>query len=144
MLFICDNSLFLETLQVGGVHSDILHGSSHLPSGEASPVPAQHIVHPPGHGLIAVTGHLAALLFILQLNKGRKGLMNLWSTCRSTSLPLPIIVKTSPLSVHLPGQPLTTKRKISPRELTRRKYSRKGREINVYMISRVSHQIKFT
>lgn len=86
-LFICDNSHFLETLKVGSVHSHILRHSPHLLSGEASPVPAQHVMHPAGHGLIAVAGHLVALFFILQLNMGRRGLVNLQYTCRSTSLP---------------------------------------------------------
>lgn len=114
-LFICDNSLFLETLKVGSVHSHILRHSPHLLSGEASPVPAQHVVHPAGHGLIAVAGHLVALFFILQLNMGRRGLVNLQYTCRSTSLPPHHSKEPSPpFSVHLPDQPLTIKRKTSP------------------------------
>lgn len=64
----------------------ILKGSFHLLSSETSPVPTQHIMHPPNHRFTAVTRHLAALFFILQSNNGRKGQVNLWSTLRSISL----------------------------------------------------------
>lgn len=72
--FICDNSLVMEPLKGCCLH---ILGGSVLPSSETSPVPAQHVMHPPNHRLMAVTGHLAALFFILQSNKGRKGQMNL-------------------------------------------------------------------
>lgn len=69
---ICSNSLFLRILKVCCVDIHILRGSSHLLSGETSPVPAQHIMHPPSHCLVAVSGHLAALFFILQTNKRKE------------------------------------------------------------------------
>lgn len=59
----------------------------HLLPSKASPVPTQHIVHPSGHGLMAVTDNGAAFDFILQpRGKKKKDQLHLWSALRSLSL----------------------------------------------------------
>lgn len=132
----CSNSLFLRILKVCCVHIHILRGSSHLLSGETSPVPAQHIMYPPSHCLIAVNGHLDALFFILQTNKG-KG--NQVKSVFKFQVHFPWLSFTGNVPLFTLCQ---SKQKLHPERLHCKNYSRKRRDTNFSVVSIFGHQTK--
>lgn len=82
----CHNSLFLETSKVCHIHINLLRVICHLLANKASPVPAQDIMDPPCHGLMAVTDGSAAFDFILQPRKKIKDRLHLCTALNSVSL----------------------------------------------------------
>lgn len=68
------------------IHINLLQRTSHLLARKASPVPAQHIVDPSSHGLMAITDDFAAFGFILQPSGNMKEQLHLCSALSSLSL----------------------------------------------------------
>lgn len=89
----CHNSLFLETSKGCHIHISLLWRTSHLLASKASPVPAQHIVDPPRHGLMAVTDDCAAFDFILQPNEKKWKTSYTWARLSGLFPWLPFTLK---------------------------------------------------